>query len=60
MRGVVSLPHGYGHGEANTQLSGAKVFQSGTNVNVISDDKWHDLTSGNAAFNGISVSISAQ
>ena len=60
MRGVVSLPNGYGHGEANTQLSGAKVFQSGTNVNVISEDKWRDLTSGNAAFNGIFVSISAQ
>lgn len=60
MRGVVSLPHGFGHIQTGTKLEGAKKFQPGTNVNEISDDKWYDSISGNAAFNGLPVSVSAK
>lgn len=58
MPGVVSLPHGWGH-----QLEGVKMRiateQKGVNCNILTDDKFIDKLSGNAALNGVPVSVTA-
>lgn len=56
MRGVVSLPHGYGHGRDGVQLKVAAAH-AGESVNDLSDDQRVDQLSGNAAFNGLPVSL---
>lgn len=56
MPGVVSLPHGYGHGREGVRLSVAAAH-AGQSVNDLSDDQAVDAVSGNAAFNGLSVSV---
>jgi anaerobic selenocysteine-containing dehydrogenase len=56
-RGVVSLPHGWGHDKAGTQLAVANAHP-GVNTNVLSPGGFVDVLSGNAAVNGIPVSIS--
>ncbi len=58
MPGVVSLPHGWGHDHAGTQLSIAKQH-AGVNVNLVSDQTALDPISGNAAFNGLPVTVEA-
>jgi anaerobic selenocysteine-containing dehydrogenase len=56
MRGVVSLPHGWGHDVEGTQQRVASEH-AGTNSNVLADDLLVDVVSGNAVLNGIPVEL---
>jgi anaerobic selenocysteine-containing dehydrogenase len=58
MRGVVSLPHGYGHGREGVRLSVATAH-AGVSVNDLSDELRVDPLSGNAALSGVPVEVSA-
>jgi anaerobic selenocysteine-containing dehydrogenase len=58
MRGVVSLPHGYGHGRPGVKL-GVATEHAGVSVNDLTDDKLLDTLSGNAAFSGVPVEVHA-
>jgi anaerobic selenocysteine-containing dehydrogenase len=58
MPGVVCLPHGWGHDREDARLSIARAH-AGVSYNDISDDKYLDAISGNAALNGIPVSVQA-
>jgi anaerobic selenocysteine-containing dehydrogenase len=58
MPGVVSLPHGYGHGLAGTRSEVASRH-AGVSCNDITDEQFVDQLSGNAAVNGVSVRLSA-
>ena len=58
MPGVVSLPHGWGHKEKGVKLSVASE-QAGVNCNILTDDKFFDAVSGNAALNGVPVRVIA-
>ena len=58
MPGVVSLPHGYGHGLAGTRGEVASLH-AGVSCNDITDEQFVDQLSGNAAVNGVSVRLSA-
>ncbi|MCW2881357.1 MAG: molybdopterin dinucleotide-binding region [Sphaerisporangium sp.] len=54
MRGVVSLPHGWGHA-GTTQLVAAK--NAGVSANTLTDESIVDPLSGNAVFNGVPVTL---
>jgi anaerobic selenocysteine-containing dehydrogenase len=54
--GVVSLPHGWGHDRPGTRLSVANEH-AGVNTNVLSPGEFVDVLSGNAAVNGIPVTV---
>ena len=56
--GVVSLPHGWGHGRPGTRLSVANDH-SGVNANVLAPGEFVDVLSGNAAVNGIPVTVTS-
>lgn len=56
MRGVVSLPHGWGHDEPDTQLSVA-ADRPGVSINVLTNADRRDPLSGNAALNGEAVRV---
>jgi anaerobic selenocysteine-containing dehydrogenase len=56
MPGVVSLPHGWGHGKPGSQLAVANEHP-GVNTNELSPGDFVDVPSGNAAVNGIPVTI---
>lgn len=58
MRGVVSLPHGWGHQAKGIKL-GIASQQAGANCNLLTDDKFIDQLSGNAALNGVPVAVVA-
>ncbi len=58
MPGVVSLPHGFGHGAPGAQLSVAAEF-AGVNVNLLNDETRIDVLSGNAVLNGTPVEVAA-
>ena len=55
MRGVVSLPHGYGHQVEGTRLSHASTVP-GVSINDLTDPERLDV-SGNAALNGVPVTV---
>ncbi|WP_245155101.1 molybdopterin-dependent oxidoreductase [Nocardioides sp. 1609] len=55
MRGVVSLPHGYGHQVAGTRLAHASTVP-GVSINDLTDPGLLDV-SGNAALNGVHVTV---
>ena len=55
MRGVVSLPHGYGHQVPGTRMAGAATVV-GVSINDLTDPERLDL-SGNAALNGVPVTV---
>lgn len=57
MRGVVSLPHGWGHDDPDTRLSVA-TRRPGANVNVLTDPDRIEPLSGTAVLNGVPVQIS--
>lgn len=57
MEGVVSIPHGFGHGRPGTRLSVANAH-AGASVNDITDPDSIDPLTGNAAFSGQRVEIS--
>lgn len=56
MPGVVSLPHGWGHGQEGTLLQTAHKHP-GVNSNVLTDESELDPISGTAVLNGIPVSF---
>jgi anaerobic selenocysteine-containing dehydrogenase len=56
MRGVVSLPHGWGHDAPGTEMRIA-AEHAGTNSNVLADERLVDALSGNAVLNGIPVEL---
>ncbi len=56
MPGVVSLPHGFGH-DLPGMRTGVAREHAGVNVNLLSDDARVDAPSGNAAFNGVPVTV---
>ncbi|HEX9579280.1 MAG TPA: molybdopterin-dependent oxidoreductase [Myxococcales bacterium] len=55
-RGVVSLPHGWGHSRAGAALSVAAAH-AGASLNDLTDDQSIDALSGNAVFSGVPVSV---
>jgi anaerobic selenocysteine-containing dehydrogenase len=54
--GVVSLPHGWGHGVDGSRMSVAGEH-AGVNSNVLADETSIDPLSGNAVLNGIPVEV---
>ena len=56
MRGVVSLPHGWGHNRKGTRLSVANAV-AGVSVNDVTEDTFVDTFSGNGALNGVTVTV---
>ena len=57
MQGVVSIPHGFGHGRKGVKLSVA-ASNPGVSMNDLTDPALVDDLSGNAVLNGVPVSIS--
>ncbi|MER5577919.1 molybdopterin oxidoreductase family protein [Streptomyces massasporeus] len=55
-RGVVSMPHGWGHDRPGTRLSHAST-DPGVNVNQLLDGRLLDPLSGNAVLNGVPVEV---
>ena len=55
-RGVVSLPHGFGHGQPGTRTAVADQ-RPGPNANVLVPGERIDVPSGNAAVNGVPVEV---
>ncbi|MFG2131120.1 molybdopterin oxidoreductase family protein [Streptomyces sp. NPDC048751] len=55
-RGVVSLPHGWGHDRPGTRMSHAAT-DPGVNVNQLLDGSLLDPLSGNAVLNGVPVEL---
>ncbi|AMW09546.1 molybdopterin-binding oxidoreductase [Streptomyces qaidamensis] len=58
-RGVVSLPHGWGHNRPGTRLSHAST-DPGVNVNQLLDGRLLDPLSGNAVLNGVPVEVAPE
>jgi anaerobic selenocysteine-containing dehydrogenase len=56
MTGVVSMPHGWGHGKSGTRMSVANEH-AGVNTNILSPGDFVDAISGNAAVNGFPVTV---
>jgi anaerobic selenocysteine-containing dehydrogenase len=56
MRGVVSIPHGWGHDADGARLRVA-AGHAGANANALGDDQLVDAVSGNAVLNGIPVEV---
>ena len=54
--GVVSLPHGWGHDRDGVGLGVARAH-AGASANDVTSDSHLDTLSGNAAFNGLSVTV---
>ncbi len=59
MRGVVSLPHGFGHGRPGVALRVATAH-AGASYNDLTDGARIDPLSGNAALNGTPVEVAAE
>lgn len=58
MPGVVSIPHGWGHGRKGVKQKIAQAH-AGVSVNDLTDDTLIDTLSGNAAVNGVPVALEA-
>jgi anaerobic selenocysteine-containing dehydrogenase len=58
MRGVVSIPHGWGH-DADGVRMGVASAHAGVNSNFLADESMIEPLSGNAVLNGIPVEVSA-
>ena len=56
MRGVVSMPHGYGHARKGVQLDVASRY-AGVSINDLTDEYVLDQLTGNAAFNNVAVKV---
>ena len=56
MRGVVSLPHGWGHDLPGVAMATA-VANAGVNSNLVADEECYDALSGNAVLNGLPVTV---
>ncbi|HET7288327.1 MAG TPA: molybdopterin oxidoreductase family protein, partial [Pyrinomonadaceae bacterium] len=59
MRGVVSIPHGWGHDRSGNRLEVAQQH-AGASINDITDNQAIDALCGTAAFNGTPVTVIAQ
>ena len=57
MPGVVSIPHGWGHGRQGTRLEVARAH-AGASINDLTDELLLDELTGNAALSGVSVRVS--
>jgi anaerobic selenocysteine-containing dehydrogenase len=58
MPGVVSVPHGFGHGRPGTRLAVAAA-EPGASANDVTDEQFVDPVSGTVALNGVPVEITA-
>ncbi len=58
MAGVISIPHGWGHGRAGTRLHVADTHP-GASLNDITDDTAFDTLSGTSALTGLPVEVRA-
>lgn len=58
MPGVISIPHGWGHGAEGVRMSVASAH-AGVNSNVLADESVVEPLSGNAVLNGIPVEARA-
>ncbi|WP_296209191.1 molybdopterin oxidoreductase family protein [Psychrobacter sp. UBA3480] len=58
MPGVVSIPHGFGHGRKGVKQKIAQAH-AGVSVNDLTDETLIDQLSGNAAVNGVPVQLEA-
>jgi anaerobic selenocysteine-containing dehydrogenase len=58
MPGVVSVPHGWGHGVDGVRMVTAAAHP-GVNSNLLADEGGVDAPSGNAVLNGIPVQVEA-
>lgn len=56
MPGVVSIPHGWGHGRPGVKLETA-VRHPGASINDLTDEQLIDELTGNAAFSGVWVTV---
>ncbi|MBU2645606.1 molybdopterin oxidoreductase family protein [bacterium] len=56
MKGVVSLPHGWGHDRPGVRLSVA-ACHPGVSMNDLTDEKIFDPVSGNASLNSVPVTV---
>src|SRR5262249_11533877 len=56
MRGVVSLPHGWGHTRPGVRLRVA-AGHAGASINDVTDEQFVDPLTGNIAFNGLPVEV---
>ena len=58
MPGMVSLPHGWGHDREGVRL-GIAAQHPGVSANDLTDERFIDRASGNAALNGVPVRVCA-
>jgi anaerobic selenocysteine-containing dehydrogenase len=58
MPGVVSIPHGWGHGRDGVQMNVAQQYP-GVSLNDLTDELAVDELTGNAAFIGVPVQVRA-
>ena len=58
MRGVVSLPHGWGHDRPGAKLRVA-AERPGANLNALLNDQLRDPLSGNAVLGGVAITLEA-
>lgn len=56
MPGVVSLPHGWGHGLPGTRMALA-AERPGANLNTLLNEDWRDPLSGNSVLSGVPVEL---
>jgi anaerobic selenocysteine-containing dehydrogenase len=55
-RGVVSLPHGWGHAREGVSLEVARAH-AGVSVNDLTDERFIDPLSGTAGLSGVPVTV---
>jgi anaerobic selenocysteine-containing dehydrogenase len=55
-RGIVSLPHGWGHDDEGAHLRVAKAH-AGASINAVTDERFIDALSGTAALSGVEVEL---
>jgi len=56
MRGVASVPHGWGHDAPGTRMAVASAH-AGVNCNLLADEQALDPLSGNAILNGTPITV---
>lgn len=56
MQGVISIPHGWGHGRKGVKMDIASAHP-GVSINDLTDPLYIDELTGNAALNGVAVRV---
>lgn len=59
MPGVVSVPHGFGHGRRGVKMSTAVDEAPGVSLNDITDETFIDALTGMPVLNGVPVTVAA-